>query len=37
MKTIGLVLILLALMLPSRAQPTYDLVILNGRVIDPES
>src|SRR4029079_5384542 len=37
MKTIGLVLILLALVFPSGSQPTYDLVILNGRVIDPES
>jgi len=32
-----IVLIFLALILPSRAQTTYDLVILNGRVIDPES
>jgi N-acyl-D-aspartate/D-glutamate deacylase len=30
-------LILLALIFPSNSQPTYDLVILNGRVIDPES
>jgi len=32
-----IVLIFLALILPSRAQTTYDLVILDGRVIDPES
>src|ERR1041384_6041518 len=37
MKTIGLVLILFALIFPSSSQPAYDLVILNGRVIDPES
>src|ERR1044072_9791183 len=37
MKIMGLVLILLALIFPSSPQPTYDLVILNGRVIDPES
>ncbi len=32
-----IVLILLALISPSSPQPSYDLVILNGRVIDPES
>jgi len=37
MKSIGLVLILFALVFPSSSQPAYDLVILNGRVIDPES
>jgi N-acyl-D-aspartate/D-glutamate deacylase len=33
----SIVLILLALISPSSLQPAYDLVILNGRVIDPES
>jgi N-acyl-D-aspartate/D-glutamate deacylase len=33
----SIVLIFLALISPSSPQPTYDLVILNGRVIDPES
>jgi N-acyl-D-aspartate/D-glutamate deacylase len=37
MKIIGLVLIFLALTFSSGSQPAYDLVILNGRVIDPES
>ena len=34
---IGSILILLALVFPSGSQSAYDLVILNGRVIDPES
>jgi len=33
----SIVVILLALISPLSPQPTYDLVILNGRVIDPES
>src|ERR1041384_4512683 len=37
MKIIGLVLIFLALTFSSGSQPAYALVILNGRVIDPES
>jgi N-acyl-D-aspartate/D-glutamate deacylase len=32
-----IVLVLLALVVPPSSQPSYDLVILNGRVIDPES
>ena len=32
-----IVMILLALISPLSPEPTYDLVILNGRVIDPES
>src|SRR5678809_97376 len=32
-----IVLVLLALLFPPSSQPAYDLVILNGRVIDPES
>lgn len=34
---IGLVFLILSTLLGSTPQPAYDLVILNGRVIDPES
>lgn len=34
---IGLIVLLVSLLFASSPQPSYDLVILNGRVIDPES